>query len=230
MCTRITLIISLKDIEIRFGIDEVYFSSENPGYNIAPTQKIATVIKEDNIVKLLGMRWGLIPSWSKNLSISSKLINARSETVFEKSVFRSVITKRCLILADGFYEWKKQGEEKIPTYFHLKDNKVFALAGVYDLWSSPSGESIHSCSVITTSANDLVGKIHDRMPVILNSIEAEKTWIGNNKDITKLKKNLTPYPVDKMSSYRVSKFVNSPKNNTPKCIKADRGKPLLNYL
>ena len=83
----------------------------------------------------------------------------------------------------------KQGEEKIPTYFHLKDNKVFALAGVYDLWSSPSGESIHSCSVITTSANNLVGKIHDRMPVILNSIEAEKAWIGNNKDITKLLTN-----------------------------------------
>lgn len=236
MCTRITLIIPLKDIEIRFGVDEVYFASENPGYNIAPTHRIATVIKEDDKTKLMGMRWGLIPSWSKDMTIGSKLINARSETLFEKPIFKSVYSKRCLILADGFYEWKKKGKERIPIYFHLKEknpnntNKVFALAGLYDLWSSPNGDNVHSCSVITTEANKIVGEVHNRMPVILNSIDSERSWINSKLDIPNLKNLLIPYPTEKMTSYKVSKFVNSPKNNTPKCTKPDMTKSILDFV
>ena len=166
MCGRFARINTTKEIKEIFNLDQIEIELK-PSYNIAPTQDVAVIIENGNS-KLTAMRWGLIPFWVKDISIGSKLINARSETIDEKPSFKHSFQKRrCLIVASGFYEWQKRGSNKSPYFIHFKDKKSFCFAGIYDNWKSPDGDKITSCSIITTKASDNLKNIHHRMPVII---------------------------------------------------------------
>ena len=165
------------------------------------------------------MRWGLVPSWSKASSIGSQMINARAETLVDNRLFKVLLqNKRCLIPATGFYEWRKQGGERIPTYITLRDQEPFAFAGLWDTWESPSGELVRSCTIITAESNSLIAPIHNRMPVILPE-EAESLWLNPSNDEREvLTSLLTSFPKGSMQAYEVSRQVNSPRNDNPACI------------
>lgn len=165
------------------------------------------------------MRWGLIPSWAKEASIGARMINARGETLAEKPSFRRALQKRrCLVLADGFYEWKTAGKNKTPFYLALRTGEPFGMAGLWETWKAPSGEWIHSCTIITTTPNALIEPIHNRMPVILTR-ETETAWLDQDiSDPGFLAELLGPYSSEEMAAYQVSTLVNSPANETPECI------------
>lgn len=197
-----------------------------PRYNIAPTQNIPVVVE---VLKrpgreLLTMRWGLIPHWAENAKIGYKMINARAETVAEKPTFRRLFAKRrCLVPVNGFYEWCQKTTVKQPYFVGLKGTGLFALAGLWDRWQNPQGEFVQSCTIITTEANAVVGKIHDRMPLIIG-LDAYSPWLNTDTDIEIVKKLMKPYESSTMTAYPVSGMVNSPKNEGPDCIKRlDRG-------
>ncbi len=216
MCGRYTLKTPTNVLTELFEIEE-YPSALNPSYNIAPTQEVAAVVEEDDKRKLEMFHWGLIPSWAKDPAIGNKMINARAETASEKPSFRSAFKKRrCLILADGFYEWQKTDSGKQPFYIHMKDGSPFAFAGLWEAWKN--GEEIRSCTIITTDANDLMNEIHHRMPVILPP-ENYGVWLDPDFDEKEpLMDLLKPYPSDEMEAYQVSRRVNRPANNEPSCI------------
>ena len=214
MCGRYTLKTPINVLVEHFGIEE-YPSSLVPSYNIAPTQEVAAVVEEDEKRKLEAFRWGLIPSWAKDPAIGNKMINSRAETVSEKPSFRSAFKKRrCLIVADGFYEWQKTDDGKQPYHFKMKDSSPFAFAGLWETWDK-EGEEIRSCSIITTDANDLMSEIHHRMPVILPP-ENYEAWLDPGlEEKETLMDLLRPYPSDRMDAYPVSRRVNRPSNNEP---------------
>ncbi len=189
-----------------------------PRFNIAPSQPIA-VITNENPQELTYHRWGLIPSWAKDISIGNKLINARSETIDEKPSFRSAFKRRrCLIPADGFFEWQKRDKQKVPMFIHMKDESVFAFAGLWEVWYSPDGDEIRTATILTTEPNDLMAEIHNRMPVILPP-DAYETWLAEGEQpAEKLKALLKPFDPDPMMAYAVSTFVNRPTNDTPETI------------
>ena len=218
MCGRFAQTKTVKEIAEEFDISQILCELQ-PSYNIAPTHNVAAIINYDE-KKLVTFKWGLIPHWAKDSAIGYKMINARAETIAEKPSYRYPFKKqRCLIIADGFYEWRKQVKTKIPFYLHLKSNKLFGFAGLYDVWTSPKGEKISTCTIITTEANELLQPIHHRMPVILTK-ENETVWLDSNlEDKQKLLPLLKPYISSKMEVYEVSNFVNSPKNNSPECVK-----------
>lgn len=206
-----------KAIQDRFGIKKFDFEF-TPRYNVAPQQKIPIVFK-DTEVQLVGARWGLIPFWAKDPKIGNKMINARAETIAEKRVFIPAFKKRrCLIPASGFYEWQKIGKSKRPMTIRLQSQEVFALAGIYERWKSPTDKWILSCAIITTGPNNLMESIHKRMPVILRS-DDEATWIDpDNDDLESLQSLLQPFSEDTLEAFEVSTYVNSPKNEGPMCI------------
>jgi len=175
-----------------------------PGNNISPGQQIAAVIRKDDQNNLVNFRWGLIPSWAKDPSMGYKMFNARAETISEKPSFKNAFKKRrCLIIADGFYEWQKLGKVKKPFYFHLKSGKPFGFAGLYESWASPDQQQINTCTIITTEPNELIKPIHDRMPVILSK-DKEALWIEPGiKDADQLLSILTPYPSEEMKMAEV---------------------------
>lgn len=215
MCGRYTLKTPIDVVAEHFGIEE-YPSSLTPSYNVAPTQEVAAVVEEDDGRKLEMFRWGLIPSWAKDPAIGNKMINARAETVSEKPSFRSAFKRRrCLILADGFYEWQKtDGGGKQPFHIRMKDSSPFAFAGLWESWDG-HGEGIRSCSVVTTDANDLMNEIHHRMPVILLP-EHYGAWLDPGfEEKEALTALLRPYPSEEMEAYPVSRRVNRPANNEP---------------
>jgi len=191
-----------------------------PRYNIAPSQAVAVIpnYKEPELDFFL---WGLIPSWSKDAKIASRLINARGETVAEKPSFRSAYKRRrCLILADGFFEWiKTPGEKrKTPHYIQLESREGFAFAGLWEIWNSPDGDEIRSCTIITTSPNELVAKLHNRMPVILEK-DAYALWLDPaEKTHDDLDHLLKPYPAIEMMHYPVSTLVNRPANDVAEIV------------
>lgn len=189
-----------------------------PSFNIAPTQNVAAVLK-DGTTRLVAMRWGLIPSSATDQTIGSRLINARSETLTKRSAFKEAFKRRrCLVLADGFYEWKTQGKEKTPFFIHLKSQRPFGFAGLYEIWAPPLSEPLVTCTIVTTEPNDLVRTLHDRMPVILPK-GAESLWLDPEaEDPSRLLDLLQPYPTDEMVAYSVSSLVNSVKNDSPECI------------
>src|SRR5215216_3572508 len=177
MCGRYTLRTPVDTLAEAFEIEE-YPSSIVPSYNIAPTQEVAAVVEEDEKRKLEMLRWGLIPSWAKDPAIGNKMINARAETLAEKPSFRTALKRRrCLVVADGFYEWKKTGGGKTPMYVQLKDGQPFGFAGLWEAWQSPEDGLIKTCTIITTTPNELLADIHDRMPVILPR-EAYDRWLA----------------------------------------------------
>lgn len=220
MCGRFTLYAELTEIKERFQINasidnELYL----PSYNIAPSQSVLSVINDGKQNRLGFLRWGLIPPWAKDEKIGYKMINARAETLAEKPSFRKAFeTKRCLVIANSFYEWKKIDGMKTPICIKLKDHHLFAMAGLWESWIAPSGQKVHTCTVITTAPNDLMSEIHDRMPVIL-APDQEKIWLDRNlTDMKTLTNLLRPLRSDLMEAYEVSGLVNSPKNNTPQLI------------
>lgn len=219
MCGRFTLTASQSEIATAFALADV--PPLEPRYNIAPTQAIATVMQTapqaERVFRWL--RWGLIPSWAKDPSIGNRLINARAETVHEKPSFRSAFRqRRCLIMADGFYEWQRQPKGKQPSYFRLTEQQPFAFAGLWEQWQPEGAEAITSCTLLTTVANDCLRPVHDRMPVILNPQDYE-TWLDPTlHDPDRLQSLLHPYPATAMEAFAVSSAVNRPSHDAPDCI------------
>lgn len=217
MCRRYTLTTSAEELEERFR-----FSADGlnivPNYNAAPRQPVLTIVREDGNVGRL-MKWGLIPSWAPDPSIGNKMINARSETVAEKPSFRAALTKRrCLIPADGFYEWQKVGPNKRPMRITLASGKPFAFAGLWETWHTRKGETVHTCTILTTSANESLAPIHNRMPVILTP-EVEEIWLDHTiQDRELLSSLFVPYDPSETVAYEVSDLVNSAANNVPEAI------------
>lgn len=214
MCGRFTLAVEPVELQEAFDL------SEMPAdwilrMNIAPTQPVA-VLTSPTEKKIDFMRWGLVPSWAKDITIGSRMFNARSETLAEKPSFRSAFARRrCLILADGFYEWQKQGGKapSIPYRFQLADKKPFAFAGLWETWRSREGDELRTCTIITTSANAVVAPVHERMPVIL---DREHCWHWlEQKDQPALQSMLVPYPPEKMTADRVDKMPADPELRLP---------------
>lgn len=220
MCGRFVRKSTLTEIKDEFDIVEIQWAWE-PSYNIAPGQEIAAVTGNDGNI-LVSLRWGLIPFWAKDEQIGYKMINARSETVAEKRTFaQSLKKRRCLIVADGFYEWQKEEDKKvkIPMYITLKSKRPFGFAGLYDTWKSKDGTVIRSCTIITTKPNELLEPIHNRMPVIIPTTD-RPVWLDRSiEDPQQLLPLLKPYPSSDMIAYQISRQVNSPKNNSPEIIK-----------
>jgi putative SOS response-associated peptidase YedK len=216
MCGRYTLVKKAKDIEQRFHV-QLEEDAYHQTYNAAPTQ-VLPVISNQHPQVASYFKWGLIPFWAKDPSIGNKMINARAETLTEKPAFKKILqTKRCLVIADGFYEWKKNGKTKQPYRITLKDNGLFAFAGLWDEWKDEQGNKLRSFSIITTAPNDLMTSIHDRMPVVLPQIH-EKDWLSDDLQVKDALNLLQPYDADQMQAYPVSTLVNSPANNTHELI------------
>ena len=215
MCGRYSITASLEELAKRFDFDG-HGDDFSPRYNVAPTQQVLAVVGGDS--RRAGfMRWGLIPPWSKDGPSSRPLINARAETVAEKPSFRSSLKKRrCLVLADGFYEWQRAGDTKRPMRVAMRSGEPFAFAGLWSVWTDPEGNRTPSCAIITTEANDLLRPIHHRMPVILPE-QAEDLWLDTALDDSDaLTQLLEPYSKDALEAYEVSGLVNSASNDIPK--------------
>ncbi|MCM2272899.1 MAG: SOS response-associated peptidase [candidate division Zixibacteria bacterium] len=219
MCGRYTLAVQLDLITDRFLLKRVD-AKEMFRFNIAPTQQAPVIYQTDSGRTLTMMRWGLVPFWAKDESIGNKLINARSETLAEKPSFkRSLERKRCIVPADGFYEWKKStdGKTRTPMRIVVGQGDLFGFAGLWDRWKSPDGGSVESYTIITTEPNKFVSSIHNRMPVIL-SRDTEAQWLDPEiTDPELLTPLLVPYNGE-MKAYEVSTSVNSPSNDSPSLI------------
>jgi putative SOS response-associated peptidase YedK len=211
MCGRFTLAVDINTIARAFNAAVPSSLSTGPRYNIAPQQNVLTVMR-DETTHLDLLRWGLIPSWAKEESIGSKMINARAETLAEKPSFKRLLhSKRCLLVADGFYEWKKEQGGKTPMYITLRDGEPFVFAGLWDTWRDAEGQQIRTCTIITTEPNELVASIHNRMPVILPR-KAREEWLDPVlRDEHVLLPLLAPYPAEAMSARPVSRLVNNPR-------------------
>ncbi len=218
MCGRFTLRTSAQEVAKTFGLVEV--PDLRLRYNVAPTQQVLTITLQDGKRHSQLRRWGLVPSWADDPKIGYRLINARAETVADKPSFRSAFKRsRCLVVADGFYEWKKGADAKTkqPFYIRLKKDRPFAFAGLTEHWSR-NGETIESCTLITTDPNELMAEIHDRMPAILPSDDYDLWLDPEFEGKEKLLSLLRPYAADEMTAYSISTLVNSPKNDVPACI------------
>jgi len=211
-----------------FGVQEIT-DELPPSFNIAPTHNVAVIVNKGT-KKLLSMRWGLVPHWATDPSIGAKLINARAETLTTKHAFKEAFKRRrCLVIADGFFEWQSEGSTKIPLFIYLESGRSFGFAGLYETWSPPLGDKLVTCTIITTGPNELVRPVHDRMPVILPK-SVEDLWLDPAiEDHTRLWDLLQPYPADEMAAHLVSKLVYSVKNDSPECIEpvADMGQATL---
>jgi putative SOS response-associated peptidase YedK len=214
MCGRFTLR-AIDRIKLRLShAQQLSLDAFSPRYNIAPSQDVLAVITQAGTATPAWMRWGLIPSWSNE---PKGFINARAETVERKPSFsESFERRRCLIPADGFFEWPRHKLTRQPYYFQLRDEAPFAFAGLWDRWQQ-NGVSINSCAIVTTAANELLAPIHDRMPVILTP-EAQEEWLRGHDDPTELKELLSPYPAAEMKSHPVSRRVNYPDNDDQELV------------
>jgi putative SOS response-associated peptidase YedK len=223
MCGRFTLRAPASVIAEEFSLFDV--PPLEPRYNIAPTQMVAAVRMNREAVppqrEFAWFRWGLIPSWADDPAIGNRMINARSETVAEKPAFRAALRKRrCLIVADGFYEWQKSGREKQPYFIRLRSDRPFAFAGLWEFWEGPDNSAWESCTILTTDANDLMRPIHERMPVIL-AAEDYRRWLDPAvQDSAAVTPLLRPFPSKEMLASPVSPYVNSPSHENPRCIEA----------
>jgi len=216
MCGRFTLVSPFVAVAERFRAAAP--AGLRPRYNIAPGQDILCVVA-DGARRIEPMRWGLIPFWAKDPSIGNRLINARAETLAVKPSFRGAFAKRrCLIAADGFYEWRQAGRRKVPVYIFLKSREPFGFAGLYEVWKAPDGREIRTCTIITTGANDLVRPIHDRMPVIVPETLEDRWLDPAEKDRGLLESVLMPYPAEAMEAYEVTPAVNNAAHDGPDCI------------
>ncbi|GAB6929756.1 SOS response-associated peptidase [Paenibacillus sp. JCM 10914] len=235
MCGRFTLTVTWEELLTRYLIDpELLTPFHVPRYNIAPTQMVTAIINDGTANRIGQLQWGLVPSWSKDAAASAKMMNARSETLEEKPAYRiPFYRKRCLIPADGFYEWQKTDIGKQPYRISLRSGEIFSMAGLYDTWITPSGERLSTCTVITTEPNELMAPIHNRMPVILKRSD-EALWLkrnplsGGNQEpdrssLEAMKNLLQPYPDRELQAVPVSTTVNSVKNDSAECIRRVSG-------
>ena len=219
MCGRFTLATPVDQLAKQFQLAGT--AELAPRYNIAPTQQVAAVRAGEDGRELAMLRWGLVPGWAKDLSMGAKLINARSETAAEKPAFRTAMRqRRCIIPADGFYEWQAQAGGKQPFHIRLADQRPFGLAGLWERWKNPEGEWIQTCTILTTSANSLMQQLHDRMPVILPP-ERYELWLDPTlQDTAPLQELLVPYPAEEMVAVPVSKAVNKVGNEGPALLQS----------
>ena len=218
MCGRFTLTVSARVLAELFDVPEPAGVAQR--YNIAPSQQVLVARAGEEGRELSSVRWGLIPHWADEPSIGNRMINARGETVASKPAFRSAIKhRRCLIPADGFYEWKKVGAGKQPHLIRFADRRAFAFAGLWERWlPRDGGSAVDSCTIITTTPNDLLRKLHDRMPVILPT-DAFEEWLRPDPlAAPRLDELLAPHPAAEMEAFAVSRHVNSPANDGPECI------------
>lgn len=220
MCGRYTITVTMEELMLRYFTDDSSIVHYAPKFNAAPMQHIPAVIHNGTSNKLGVLRWGLVPSWAKDDKVGSKMINARAESLLEKISFKGLIrSRRCLIPADGFYEWKQQAGGKQPMRIVMQDRSIFSMAGLYDIWTDASGNKLSTCTIITTEANSLMADIHDRMPVIL-SPETEAQWLDrSNQDIPSLMRLLRPYDAAHMHAYPVSSEVGNVRNDYKELIK-----------
>ncbi len=221
MCGRFTLRASPGVIAEQFAVFEVPpFTAR---FNIAPTQSVPVIRlgpeQPEPRRELVWLRWGLTPSWAQDSSVGSRLINARAETAASKPAFRAAFgRRRCLMAADGFYEWRPAGRTKQPYFIHFRDDRPFAFAGLWEAWEGPQHSVVETCTLLTTEPNDLIRPIHNRMPVILPP-EIYWSWLDPAvQDPRQLLPLLVPCPSDQMEAYPVSGFVNSPSHEAPQCI------------
>lgn len=220
MCGRFTLTVSAEELQQIFpeiSVPELYA----PRYNIAPSQPLAAIaLNSLGKPTLQHFQWGLVPVWAKDPSIGQKLINARAETITEKPSYRTAFQKRrCLVLADGFYEWQAgtDPKSKTPMYIQLQDGKPFTIGGLWESWRSAEGDLLLSCTLVTTSANELLRPVHERMPVIIPPQE-RRAWLDARTPIEQAQALCRPYPAPQMRYYAVSNHVNSPFNEGATCI------------
>jgi len=219
MCGRYTVTITLEELMVRYMIDETNVPFHRPKYNVAPGQHVLAVINDGSRNRLGELKWGFIPAWADDPKVGSTMINARSETAASKPAYKSAFQKkRCLLPADSFYEWQATARGKQPMRIRLKTGSVFSLAGLYETWTSPSGERISTCTILTTTPNEVVAPIHDRMPVILDP-EQEALWLGREQQNTALLSSLLkPYPSELLEAYPVSPAVGNVRNDDPSLI------------
>ncbi len=218
MCGRFSLGVSTDDLVEEFDIAEGSLEWA-PRFNIAPTQDVAAVVAGERGPRFGALRWGLVPYWAGDPAIGNRLINARAESVADKPAFRMAFAvRRCLILADGFFEWQRHGDgnRKVPVYIRLPSGRPFAFAGLWERWRSPGGDTLHTCAIITTDAAPSIRAIHPRMPVILRPEQFQK-WIGRDAEPSTLQAMLRPY-TGALTAYPVSTLVNSPDNDGPDCV------------
>lgn len=215
MCGRYTLT-GYERIPDFLEVDEVRIG---PRFNIAPTQEVPAVkLDREGRRRLDFYRWGLIPFWAKDPKMGARMINARSETVETKPAFRNAFAwHRCLIPADGYYEWRKSADGKQPYLFRLQGGGLFAFAGLWERWKSPQGDHTLSCTILTTEANPLAGLVHDRMPAILPR-DRHRLWLDPGSEPEVLKSLLVPYAGTDLESFPVSRVVNNPRNEVPECV------------
>jgi len=219
MCGRFTLKTPVETLAEVFELPAV--PDLQPRFNIAPSEALATVrvAGKDPQRELAILRWGLVPSWAEDPKVGNKMINARSETVATNGAFRSAFRRRrCLVLADGFYEWQRQEKRKQPFYIRMKDEAPFAFAGIWEVWEGKAGQVLETCTLLTTEPNELMSPIHNRMPVILDR-KAYDLWLDPEmREAEPLQALLRPYPAEKMTAYPVSQLVNSPGNDIPEVL------------
>ena len=219
MCGRFTLFEADKILSREFGVSGI--PPLSPRYNIAPSQAVAAVrtASAGTGRELALLRWGLIPSWSKDPAIGNRLINARAETVREKPSFRNAFRRhRCLIPANGFYEWQRLERGKQPYFVRMRDERLFAFAGLWDRWESPDKGVIESCTILTTVANAVLSTIHDRMPVILPRAEYARWLDPALQNTDSLAPLLAPFPAEEMLAFPVSPRVNIPTVDDQECM------------
>ena len=219
MCGRFTASFEFREIKVRYSLQQD-LPCFGRRFNIAPSQEVPVIIQNGGKNELKMMRWGLVPSWAPDRSIANRMINARAETITEKPSFRRLLeSRRCLIPADGFYEWRREGTGKVPVWFYIKKKEPFAFAGLWDGWRDVEGEMLHTFTIITTSPNALLRRIHTRMPVIFDPLQA-KQWLDPRlstrpADIAAV---LAPFPSELMESHDVSPLVNKPEVDSSDCI------------
>lgn len=217
MCGRFTLTASREELIERFQLD-LFPVDYMPSYNVAPSQQVLTAVQAQDRRRAGFLKWGLVPFWVKDPKKWKPLINARAESLHEKASFKHLLAKRrCIIFADSFYEWNNRGGKRVPFRILLKEERPFAFAGLWDR-NQHGDRVLTTCTIITTEANEKVSTVHDRMPVILQD-DAIERWLDTERfNYDEVRDLLRPFPADRMTLYRVSTLVNSPKNNDPECI------------
>lgn len=221
MCGRSSLHDAPVSVLERFSLPPVV-PGFKPRYNIAPTQEQLTILADESgHAQLRPLRWGLVPAWAADRSIGARMINARSDTLATKDSWEFLLRRRrCLVLADGYYEWTSTDKSRTPIFFHLPEHRPFAMAGIWDHWEK-DGEALDTCAIITTDANSLAAKFHHRMPVLL-SLPAAEEWIDPATRTRRAVELMVPYKEADLECYEVSRFVNSPANDSPACIEPVR--------
>jgi len=222
MCGRFTLALSPEELAQLMALDAALDLELGlrPRYNIAPSQEIVAAVQDtpdtDRVARTF--KWGLVPGWATDPTVGNRMINTRSETAPEKPSFREAYKRRrCLVPAEAFFEWQRRGDNKQPWLFRVRDEPGFCMAGLWETWRPPEGDPLHTCTILTTAANDLLRPIHDRMPVILHRDDYER-WLTAQPDATAgLRDLLSPFPAEAMTAWPVSTLVNSPRNDGPEC-------------